>query len=259
MLTLRTTAMLMLLLVAAGCSKKQEVLPQAIAGEHAKPGASLAYQHRLRIQLAAQEIAPRMTSVREACDAARFGECLVLRMEQEEHSSSIQVRIVPAGVEPLTALATQHGTLTSRNTWAEDLGEAVADNQRKLKQMDAYAAQLDQLGQRKDVSVSDLVVLAQERAKLETERDNLVNVAAQQQRRIDTNTVELNFSDGSRGRSDMISLADWSDELEEGVGDALRYLAYGMPFLLLAFPIMLFWRWIWRRATRASRRQPQAR
>lgn len=255
MTRLGLAATLMLLCAAAGCSKKQEVLPEPIVGEHAKPGASLAYQHRLRIQLATEDIAPRMKSVREACDAARFGECLVLSMEQEEHSSSIQVRIVPSGVEPLTALAAQHGTLTSRKTWAEDLGEAVADNQRKLRQMDAYASQLDQLGQRKEVSVSDLVVLAQERAKLETERDKLVNAAAQQQLRIDTNTVELNFFDGSRGRSDMISFADWTDELEEGVGDALRYLAYGMPFLLLAFPITLFWRWIWRRATRASRRQ----
>lgn len=242
-----------LVLVACGCSKKQEAAPSPVAGETAKAGAKLAYEHHLRIQLQGKEIAPRIASVREACESARFGACNVLRIEQSEHDGTLIVRIVPSGVEPLSGIASQNGKLAWRETRAEDLADAVHDNAQKLKQLESYSTQIEQLAQHKDLATSDLIALSHERAQIQVERENLQNIAAQQQRRLDTNLLRLDFSDGVQGHRLGLSLNDWTDELHEGIDDALSMLAYGIPFLLLAFPLALGWRWFWRRVTRKSR------
>jgi len=242
-----------LVLVATGCSRKQEAKPLPVAGELAKAGAKLAYEHHLRIELQEAQIAPRVAAVREACESSRFGACNVLRIDQSEHSGSLTVRIVPSGVEPLSAMASQDGKMVWRQTQAEDLADAVNDNEQKLKQLEIYSTQVEQLAQRKDISTSDLITLSHERAQIQVERENLQNVATQQQRRIDTNLLQLDFSDETGGRHFGISLGDWADQLSDGIRDALSMLAYGIPFLLLAFPLALGWRWFWRRVTKKSR------
>lgn len=242
-----------LVLVVAGCSKKQEVGPLPVAGETGKAGAKLAYEHQLRIELQQEQIAPRMAAIREACESAQFGACNVLRLDQSEDGGSLTVRIVPSGVEPLSALASHDGKLAWRQTKADDLADAVNDNEQKLKQLEVYSAQIEQLSQRKDLSASDLIALNHERAQIQVERENLQNDAAQQQRRIDTNLLQMDFTDQARGHRLGLSMSEWVDQLYEGTRDTLSMVAYGIPFLLLAFPLALCWRWLWRRVTRKSR------
>jgi hypothetical protein len=242
-----------LVLLATGCSKKQEVSPLPVAGETGKAGAKLAYEHHLRIELKEGQIASRIASVREACESARFGACNVLRIEQSEHSGTLMVRVVPSGVEPISGMASQNGKLAWRQTRAEDLADAVNDNEQKLRQLEVYSAQVEQLVQRKDLSTSDLIALSHERAQIQVERENLQNVAAQQQRRIDTNLLELDFTDVTSNHHLGVSFSEWTDQLYDGIRDAVSMLAYGVPFLLLAFPLALGWRWIWRRVTRKAR------
>jgi len=196
-----------------------------------------------------------MAAVREACESARFGACNVLSLEQDDHSGSLTVRVMPSGVEPLTGIASQNGKLAWRQTRAEDLADAVNDNEQKQKQLEAYSAQMEQLAQRKDLSASDLIALGHERAQIQVERENLQNVAAQQQRRIDTNRLQLDFTDETSGHHLGMTLGGLTDQLLDGIRDALEMLAYGIPFLLLAFPLALGWRWIWRRVTRKAREQ----
>ncbi|TBR36368.1 DUF4349 domain-containing protein [Dyella terrae] len=236
------------------CSQKQQVTPQgAIPGEKAKAGAKLAYEHNLRIELPSDQIAPRVLAVREACESARFGDCNVLNIEQDGASGGVVVRIVPTGVEPITALAAKEGKIASRSTRGEDLAEAMADNDQKLRQLEAYSAQLDQFSQRKDLAASDLIALGHERAALIVQRDDLQRTAAQQQRRLDTNLLTIRFYDPVTASGRGFSWGDWFDELKEGIQDALRMLAYGLPWLILALPLALLWRWVWRRVTRSAR------
>lgn len=249
--------MAMLVLVAA-CSKKQEVGPLPVAGETPKAGAKLAYEHHLRFELAEGQIASRMDEVRDACESARFGACNVLKIDQGEHNGSLTLRVVPSGVEPLSSLAGKNGKLASRQTSAEDLADAVNDSEQKLKQLEAYSIQIEQVAQRKDLSTSDVITLSHERAQIQVERENLKNEAAQQQRRIDTNVLDLQFSDTaalSRSHRLGVSFDEWVGRLFEGIDDALSMLAYGIPFLLLALPLALGWRWIWRRITGKSRQR----
>jgi hypothetical protein len=241
----------------AACSRKQEVVPASILGQTSKPGAMLAYEHTLSIKLPSAQIPGRVTAAREACDANRFGACTVLGIEQKGPDATLLVRIVPSGVEPLTKLAAQDGVVASRESHAEDLADAVQDTQRKQALLDAYAAHLEELASRKDLAVSDLIALAHERAQVQTEREGLLNQAAQQKRRIETNLLTLRFNDsdeGSRGHRLGASFRRLLDELVDGVGDAMSMLAYGLPFLLLLLPVCLLWLWAWRRLTARWRR-----
>jgi len=247
----------LLLPALAACSKKQEVGPGSIPGQTSKPGAMLAYEHTLFVQMPSAQIAGHVSAAREACDANRFGACTVLRITQSGSGAELLVRIVPSGVEPLTKLAAQDGVVTSRESRAEDLADAVQDTQRKQAQLDAYAAHLEELAARKDIGVSDLIALARERAQVQTEREGLLNEAAQQKRRIETNLLTIKFGDSdveSRGHRLAASFTELLDRLVDGIGDALSALAYGLPFLLLLLPVCLVWLWAWRRLTARWRR-----
>lgn len=258
----RSALMALLLLgvlqVLAGCSKKQEVSPAPISGERSKAGAMLAYEHVLRIRLPGAEIAGRLAAARQACETARFGACNVLRIEQAEHDAELVVRIVPEGVEPMAKLAAQGGSIGFRQTTAEDLADAVNDNQRQRELLEKHGRHLAELAARKDIAVADLIALSHEQASVESQLQSLQAVAANQQRRLDTNRLELHFRDaGTYSRSGRIGdgFSSLLDEATEGVTDALGLLGYGLPFLLLAFPLALLWRRLWRRFTRRGSTQ----
>lgn len=240
----------------SGCSKKQEAMPLPMTGESAKAGARLAYEHTVDIELPQAQIAQRMQGVREACESQRFGACNVLRIQQGNMDGVLVVRVVPGGVEPMVAMAGQGGRLSSRETHAEDLADAVQNNQQNQAQLDAYAKRLDELSSRKDLAVADLITLSHEQATVQQQRDALLGEAAMQQRRLDTNRLELHFRNtqsGERGHRLGQSFDRLLDQLTDGIDDAISMLAYGLPFLLLAFPLVLLWRWAWRRITRRAR------
>ena len=251
----RIAAALCVALLLAACSYKQEVAPHtaAIGGEQGKAGAQLAYEHRLTLYLPTDTIAPRLGATREACESARFGTCDLLRIEQSTRDASITVRIAPAGVEPLVALAAQGGEVGERETSAEDLAPAVADNQRQQARLKAQQKRLDELAARKDITVADLIALGKEQAAVESELQALEQASAGQQRRITTNLVTLNLRPAgadTRGARLRQSLGGVLDQFVDGAANAIETLSYGLPFLLLGFPLLLLWLWLWRRFAR---------
>lgn len=218
----------------------------------------LAYEHVLRIELPGAEIAGRVAAARQACETAQFGACNVLRIEQTERDARLAVRIVPEGVEPMAKLASQGGSVGFRQTTADDLVDAVNDNQRQRELLEKHAQHLAELAARKDIAVADLIALSHEQAAVEGQLQSLQAAAANQQRRLDTNRLEMHFGDSAaNSRSGRIGggFSGLLDETTEGVADALRLLGYGLPFLILAFPLSLLWLWLWRRFTRRGRTQ----
>lgn len=248
------------LLSLGGCSKKQEVGAPPLAGQKAKSGALLAYEHSLGIRLPAEAIAGRVATLQQACETARFGACNVLRVEQTAHDALLAVRIVPEGVEPMAALASQGGKVGLRQTTAVDLADAVGDIRRQRELLERQAQHLAELAARKDLAVADLIALSHEQAAVENQLQAMQAVATGQQRRLDTNRLELRFDDGTAGshRARLFDdgLAGLLDQASEGVSDALGLLGYGLPFLILAFPLAMLWRWLWRRFTRREAIRP---
>ncbi len=256
-----TTQPLLLILLAAlalaGCSPKEHSRATVINGEQGRAGAQLAYEHELTLALPGALLAPRMQATREACESARFGACNILGITEDGNGGEIILRIAPTGVEPMVALAAEGGTLGQRITTAEDLADAVADVRRRQDRLQAQQQRLDELAKRKDISVSDLIALTKEQAGVENELQALAQVAAGQQRRLDTNRVTLNFrsSDGANQPSRFSRIfSNLGDNLVDGTADALERASYVLPFVILAFPVMWLWVWLWRRFVVAGRR-----
>jgi ABC-type transporter Mla subunit MlaD len=118
---------------------------------------------------------------------------------------------------------------------------------------------MEELARRPDIKVADLITLAREQASVQQQLESLTQEAAQQKRRIDTNLLTLHFSDANADsvwREFRQSLGKLLGNLLEGTANALVALAYGLPFLLLFFPVLLLWRWAWRRVVGRKKAAP---
>jgi Domain of unknown function (DUF4349) len=245
---------------SVGCSKKAERSADAaqVSGEKSSPGNFLAYEHSVSIEVDKQGARSRLDAARAACVAAQFGACSVLAIEQgdgEHARATLKVRIVPEGVEPLVNLAAQGGKVGSRKTKAEDLAEVAGDTVQRRELLERQKAKLLEFEARKDLSVTDALTVANQLAALEVQLESTIKAAADQQRRIETNLLTMEFYvdyKPSRGENIGKAFNGMLDSLEEGIAAALEAFGYGLPFLLIAFPLALIWRWLWRKATRRS-------
>jgi hypothetical protein len=251
----------LLLATLAGCSDKGgDSSGAALQGESNKAGSYLAYEHQVGIELPAERIAERLAATRAACLDERFGACSLIAAEQnsgEYPRGELTLRIVPSGVEKLTAFAAEGGEQTSRLTRAEDLAQVVADNRQQRDQLLRQQQTLQQYQSRDDLAVADLLALAKELAAIEVQLQALNQEAAQQQRRLDTNLLTLSFtSPYQRSRLGLIgdAAARLLDNLAEGTAAVIEFVGYGLPFLVILFPLALLLRWLWRRITRNSAR-----
>jgi hypothetical protein len=241
---------LLLLTMLTACSQYNSDRAVAASGEMSPPEAMLAYEHQLRIELPAEKIPERMKAVHEACVQARFGTCRILGLLQEGKSAFLTVRVLPAGVEPLIALSGSGDEIASRKTTAEDLAEAVIDNRQKEARLSVYAERLETLSKRPQITVADLITLAREQSDVEQQREALQKESTQQKLRIDTHLLSIDFisaSEHSSWRRLDLSLERLLGHFLEGTENALTALAYALPFIILAFPLLILWRYAWRR------------
>lgn len=254
------TVLVLALAVTGACSKQAAMEPggsAGVAGVVAKPGAMLAYEHTVGIELPREQLSARVDTLRAACNDERYGVCNVLAVKVNENArATVVVRIVPAGVQPLTALAAQDGKLGSRQTRADDLAQVVTDTEQQRAMLVAQKQRLLEFRDRKDLTVADMLALSSELASVETRLAESIRSAADQSRRIETNllTLELTTAWQRESRLDRIGAAfgGFADGLTDGVTEAIELVGYGLPFLLLLFPLALLWRWLWRRLTRRS-------
>lgn len=245
------------LLAAGGCAK-QSVFPSAsVSGEESRPGAFLAYEHAVDIQVPGDMLATRIELVRAACSSERFGACSVLLEEVRAGTwprGSLTLRVVPSAVEPLVAMAAEGATVGSRETKAVDLADDVSSVAEQRERLQTHQAMLGGLLARKDLAVGDLIALSGEIAQIETRLETLARTATDQRRRIETNLLTLRFGapdQTSRLARIGTAFSGMADSATDGLAEALDLIGYGLPFLLFAFPLALLWRWLWRRVTRS--------
>lgn len=243
------------LLLLVGCAKKVVSEPaSAVAGEVSKESAFLAYEHEATIELGTDLLDARLDLLRAACNDERFGQCSVLALEQGHGRASLTVRATPAAIEPIVALAAENGQVQSRSLRAEDLADAVADTGARIAMLEAHQANLLELRARPGLSVGDTIALSSELAGVVTQLDGHRRTAADQRRRIETNlltmTLHSPYEEPSAAAQLGDAFGDLGDSILEGTTEALAMLGFGLPFLVIAFPLALLWRALWRLATR---------
>lgn len=201
--------------------------------------AMLAYEHSASIQIAAELIPQRQQAVQAACRDVRFGDCVVLNVQEQggdRPSASVTVRIVPEGVEPMIALAGDGARLGSRSTRAEDLAAAVRDNSQAQDRLRREMERLQQFQQRSDLAVADMIALSERMAAVEAGMEDAAQLEAQYRRRIDTQLLSFNFRPpgGQAGRNQVgLALRDIGTTLTLGTAWTIRAVAFLAPLVVV--------------------------
>ena len=183
-------------------------------------GSQLAYAHDVQIRLAATRVAANLAKAREACTTQKLGPCDVLGEQLtagEFPSGQLVMRAAPEAVGGLVGLAADGGEVAQRSTHAEDLAQAVADNGLRRKRLELQHAKLSEIMARRDAKVEDLIGLSDRLATIEAELHAAEQEAAQQQRRIATNLLTLNF------QAENVAVA-MPAETHTRIGEAFRNL-----------------------------------
>ncbi|MEQ4574098.1 MAG: DUF4349 domain-containing protein [Gammaproteobacteria bacterium] len=266
-MTLRMLGLAAAALVAVGCSRQggegsaaesfAAIAPAAPAASakmlQAPEGTFLAYETDVQVRVPAAEIPKRIDAVQQACQQARFGDCAVLSVSQQGGpyaSGDIELRIAPAGVEPILKLAGEGGELASRSTRAEDLAQQVADNRMTQERLQKEHARLLEFQQRGDLKVADLLAISQRLAEIEASAEAAQREAAQQRRRIDTQKVTIAYraTGGEQGRSEIGEAFAESGRIFAGsVAFLVRAVAGLAPVAIVVVVLLAVLRGWWRR------------
>lgn len=231
-------------------------LPRADAGGAPDLGVLLAYEHQVRIRMPGERIAGQAAAVQSACNSGKFGACAVLGMSQsggDDPSASLQVRIVPTGVDKLIALAGQGQEIAERSIQAEDLATAVRDNGMRQDRLRKEHARLLEFQDRKDLKIADVMALSSRIAEIESQLQAAEQEAAQQQRRISTQLVTLNFQTtrGQENTSEVgLAFKEVGGILSGSVAFLIRALAALLPVAVVLW-VLVF---VIRRVRRARRK-----
>lgn len=238
----------------AGCAKQESGhLPRTAMVIKSTAGEFLAYEHDVTLRLEAERIPARVHALQEACLRKQHGDCTVLEVSQrggDDPRGMLTVRIVPAGVEPLIAAASEGADLGNRSTRAEDLAEAVRDNALTRSRLQKELSGLQIFQQRRDLSVADMIALSQQVSKLEAQQEAADQEAAQQQRRIQTQKLTLHFEapGGESGRDEIRqAVRDFVSTLASGTAWTIRAVAFLIPVLVVLVILFAGWRRLRRR------------
>lgn len=269
------------LVLLSGCSKEMSGVGSEFAPSEPRTMAALAppaqggrqvgtlaYEHSISIEMSREVLPTRLREIEAACNADRASSCTVLdvslQSNQDLPSGHIRMRLAPGGVEPIIALASKDGEVTSRNTSAEDLAEPVADTERQIALMTLHRDRLTEFMKNKDIKIEQLITVSKELATVQSQLDSLGTQRANLRRRIDTDLLTINLS---LPRQDYTSeqspvkdaLRSFGSDFREAVGMVIRFFAVLLPWLVVILPslflLRLFWRWIGRKL---ARRQPVA-
>lgn len=226
-----------------------------VARNRAQAQAMLAYEHNVEVALPEDDIVARMQEAQQACRQAKFGDCVVLNVRQQggEHpSASLGMRIAPAGVEPMIALASRDAELGSRSTHAEDLAVVVGDNALAQDRLRRERERLQEFQARRDLAVADMIALSKQLAETEAQLQAAEQEGAQHRRRIDTQLLTIGFQPprGERGRGEIgEALRDFGRTLAMGTAWTIRALAFLIPLgALVSLLVVTIRRWRRRRS-----------
>lgn len=241
---------------AADAAAPAPAAPAAVL--QAPKGTFLAYEHDARVRMAGAQIPAHIDAVRNACLQARFGDCAVLDIAQRGGTfpgGSITVRTAPAGVEPLLRLAGEGGEIASRSTRAEDLAQQVADNRLTRARLENEHARLLEYQRRGDLKMADLLTISQRLAEIEGGLQVAQQDAAQQQRRIDTQRLEIMFEaiGTERSRSELgQAFAETGQIFSGSLGLMIRLIAGVLPPAILVAVLVWIARLWWRRRRKSA-------
>jgi len=258
------------LLVSAGCAKKEAAAPPQMNGNFAEAKLmasvapqrhqdnTLAYEHNVEVELAADLLAARIEAVRAACGADKDGGCTLLeisnRVVNEVPEGNVRLRLAPGGVDAFVKLASEGGRVVDSRTYAEDLAQPLADTERQLSLLNLHRQRLMEFMVRKDIGVEQLITVSRELATVQAQIEEFGSQRTNLRRRVDTELLTINWrapvgvyeSAQSPVRD---ALRSFGANFREAIAQVITFLAFVLPWLVIAVPGLMLVRWLWRRVS----------
>src|SRR5471032_539096 len=259
-LTVTITVAVSLLLAACGKSGPYQAVETRVIDER-KGNEFLAYNHSIDVATGEAQMLPLYQKVIAACKADTENSCLLLDSSIDSGRyvhARISLRAKPDGIKKMMALVGKEGEVTSQGTKVEDLGRPVLDSRKRLDMLRQYQAQLQELEKRSGKDVDALIKVTKELATVQAELEQATAADALLMQRI--NTDLLNVSLSAEGKQSFWtpvkrSLGNFTDNLSEGVANAITALAYMLPWLLAFVLLFPLGRKGWRRLRGAPSKQ----
>jgi hypothetical protein len=268
---MKSICALLFAVVTAACAKAQApAATLALAGPAAEREAAtpadrtLAYEHRVSIELSAAMLPQRLDAVRKTCVEDSKRACMLLDVSRQDTRGTIngriRMRVPPSGVEPMVAIASAGGKVVSRTTHAEDLAQPAADTDRQIALLTTHRDRLAEIMKNRDLRVEQLITVSKELATVQTELDAAATQRRNLQRRLDTELLEIELSvEGARyGGADTPvrdALRSFTADFFNAVAMVIGFIALLLPWLVVILPgivlLRLFWRWVGRRLARS--------
>ena len=251
------------MIVLAGCAGKGESGgPSSAARLDGKEKGSefLAYEHNVSVDTSEAQVRPLDEKVVAACKADTDNGCLLLDSSIDGGRyvhARISMRAKPAGIKKMMALVGSEGEITSQGTKVEDLGRPVLDSKKRLEMLKQYQAQLQELEKRSGTNVDALIKVTKELATVQAELEQATAANALLMQRIDTDLLNVVISaEGKQSfwRPVKRALGNFTENLSEGVANAITAMAYILPWLIAFVLLFPLGRKGWRRLRGVSRK-----
>lgn len=253
---------LILLLVVAGCAKKDESGPASLA-QSVVPSEKavtryLAYQHSIFVDTEEHKVSTVFESAQVICLEAKDDHCEILESRLSTGRTayaSLKFRAKPNGIRKLIAALGKQAEVTEQSTTAEDLASPIADATKKLEMLKDYRLKLESLRDRAKNDVDALIKVNKELAQVQSELEAVTGSHAHLMQRIETETLSVSIrstQNRSFWRPIALAIADFGGNLSHGFSIAITGIAYLTPWVLFFLFVVWAGRRLWHRWRGAS-------
>jgi len=256
---------LLVLMLVAGCAKKDESLAMAIAPVTApvregKASSFLAYEHSMSVDTEERKVAEIFEVAQAACRAAADDLCTVLESSISSGraaSASLRFRAKPNGIKKIVAALSKEAEVTNQSTTAEDLEAPIADAGKKLAMLKDYRSKLETLRGRASNDVDALIKVNRELAQVQSELEALEGTHAHLVQRVETEILNISIRSVEHQafwRPIGYAISDFGSNFSQGISIAITGIAFLIPWVIVLSIAVWGGRKLWRRrkAVKAS-------
>ena len=218
----------------------------------------LAYQHNVVVDVDFKSIATLHAKLIERCNNDTEHQCVVLRSNLQLKTyarSDIRLKLLPSGVAAYLTVLGDSGNIVSQSSEAEDLTDAIVDNQKRLDMLQKHRTRLEQLEAREDVDIDALLKIATEISRVQSELEFALGKEQKLASRVENDILNIQLS-SSQSVSALgvigLSLKSFSDDMAYAVADVIYFIASIIPWLPLFVLFAWLMRWCWRFFRRKS-------
>jgi len=164
-------------------------------------------------------------------------------------SAQIRMRLSPADLPSLQQTVNALGKVVRQSSRAEDLTDAIADTEGRLRMARDYRQKLIDLQAKSGNNVEAAIKIAGELARVQQELEQLDGEHAGQRLRVETEILEVELQTHDPGNAlhpIRDALKEFRANLSNGIALVITGIAYIGPWLVLLIPAFLGVRRLWR-------------